>query len=84
MFQKKIAKNSVASSGMYRSLSGPSIGNAMFSRTNWMPSSARLCSLPGTTRGLRSAKKKNARNSDEAEQDQEEDEVEAEGDAARR
>ena len=49
MFQKKIAKKNVASSGMNRSLSAPSIGNAMFSRTNWMPISARLCILPGTT-----------------------------------
>ncbi len=56
MFQKKIAKNSVASSGMYRSASGPSMGSATFSRTNWMLSSARLCHFPGTTRGERSEK----------------------------
>ena len=62
MFQKKIAKNSVVSNGMNRSLSSPSIGIATFSRTNWMPVSARLCSLPGTTCGRRSARPKNAMN----------------------
>ena len=49
MFQKKIAKKNVASSGRNRSLSAPSIGNAMFSRTKSIPISARLCVLVGTT-----------------------------------
>ena len=53
MFQKKMAKKNVARSGRNRSLASPSIGIAMFSRTTWIPISARLCSLPGTTLGLR-------------------------------
>ena len=56
MFQKKIAKKNVASRGMNRAPSGPSIGVAMFSLTNEIPNSARLWSFPGTTRGLRSPK----------------------------
>ena len=56
MFQKKMAKNRVASSGMNFAVSSPSIGAPMFSWTNWIPSSVRLCSLPGTTFGLRNPK----------------------------
>jgi hypothetical protein len=56
MFQKKIAKKNVASRGMNRAPSGPSIGVAMFSLTNEIPISVRLWSFPGTTRGLRSPK----------------------------
>jgi hypothetical protein len=56
MFQKKIAKKNVTSRGRNRALSGPSMGTAMFSFTNEIPSSARLWSFPGTTRGLRRPK----------------------------
>ena len=82
MFQKKIAKKNVASSGMKRALSGPSIGAAMFSCTNEIPSSARLCILPGTTFGSAQTEEEERQHQDEAEQDQESDEVHAEAEAA--
>ena len=58
MFQKKIAKKNVVSSGMNDSPYRPIIWIAMFSRMNCAPISSTLCSLPGTTLGDRSAKKK--------------------------
>ena len=61
MFPIRMKKKNAARSGMNLGASGPSIGSAMFSRTNWTPSSISSWNLPGMTFGLRNAKKNSAR-----------------------
>ena len=61
MFPIRMKKKNAARSGRNLGASGPSIGSAMFSRTNWTPSSINSWNLPGMTFGLRNAKKNSAR-----------------------